>query len=142
MKPRLRLAYLDETEDWAEEIAQVAGRIAGLYIYDPRRWVYCCEITPSYELYLAGYLTEHHVSDKVQIEMVQAAECGSIHYIHCWRLNGFRRARRRPGFRDIDPFGQDSMPCTLALPGPYPSDPDQAMVEALEALPQCGFTTT
>ena len=119
-----------------------AGRIAGLYLYDVRRHVFCCEMPPSYEMHLVGYLTEHHVSDAVQMAMLQATDAGSIHYFHCWQVDGFRRTRRRPGFRDIDPFGLGGTPCTIALPSPYPNDHDQAIAEALDALPQCGFTTT
>jgi hypothetical protein len=142
MQPKLRLVYLDETADWAPDIEHAAGCIAGLYVYDARLHVCCCEITPSYELHLAGYLTEHHVGDAVQVDMAQATDYGSVHYIHSWRVDGFVRARRRPGFRDIDPFVLGRMPCTLRLPGPWPLDRDLAISEALEMLSQHGYTTT
>ncbi|MHB9130368.1 MAG: hypothetical protein ACYDBB_04655 [Armatimonadota bacterium] len=140
MRPDLRLAYLDETEHWAEEIVRSAGRIAGIYVYDARLRVHCCEITASYELHLACYLTEHHIGDAVQVEMLQATDAGSVRYFHSWRVDGFRRARRRPGFRDADHFVPGGMPCTL--PGPWPSDRDAAIAEALAMLTQCGYTTT
>jgi hypothetical protein len=34
MRPRLRLAYLEETADWEAAITAVTGRIAALYLYD------------------------------------------------------------------------------------------------------------
>jgi hypothetical protein len=142
MKPQLRVAYLEETQDWDTEIARAAGRIAGLYVYDTRLRVHCCEMTASYELSLAGYLTEHHVDDAVQMLMLQATDAGSISYVHCWQVDGFTAVRRRPGFRDIDPFVPGGLPCTLALPGPWPASRDDAIAEALTYLTQCGFTTT
>ena len=104
MKPCLRLAYIEESEFWDKEILRSAGRIAALYLYDARLHVFCCEMTPSRELYLVGYLTEHHVEDDIQMKMVQVTEFGSVQYIHAWQVDGFTRIRRRPGFRDIDPF--------------------------------------
>lgn len=142
MKASLRLAYIDETEYWARGIANAAGRIAGLYVYNANLRVYCCELTPSYELRLAGYLTQHWVDDDVQMQMVYATDAGNVCYVHCWQVDGFRRARRRPGFRDVDPFAQCGMPCTLPLPGPWPRDCDAAVEEALEMLSSNGYTTT
>lgn len=141
MRPKLRLAYFDETEYWAEDIVSHAGRVAGLYVYDANLRVFCCEMTPSREMHLAGYLTEHYIGDAMQMAMLQATEAGSIHYVHCWQVDGFHRIRRRPGFRDIDPFAV-TMPCTCALPGPWPRDRDAAITEAMEMLQICGFTTT
>jgi len=142
MKPRLRLAYIEESEFWDEEILRSAGRIAALYLYDERRHVFCCEMTPSHELYLVGYLTEHHVEDDIQMMMAQATEIGSVQYIHAWQVDGFTRIRRRPGFRDIDPFLIGRIPCTIAMPGAVSRDYDQAIAEMLEYLQLNGFTTT
>ncbi len=142
MKPRLRLAYIDESEYWDAEILRTAGRIAALYLYDERRHVFCCEMTASHEMHLVGYLTEHHVDDTTQMAMVYATEFGSIHYIHAWQVDGLPRIRRRPGYRDIDPFVIGRMPCTIAMPGAVSRDHDQAMEEMLEYLQINGFTTT
>lgn len=142
MRPKLRIAYMDETDGWTEEIASAAGRVAGVFVFDENRHVFCCEMTPSYELSLAGYLTEHHVCDKLQLELAQATDFGQVRYVHCWQVDDFRRVRRRPGFRDTDPFAPSGMPCTLALRGSRVTDHDAAVEEALEALSLGGFTTT
>ena len=142
MRPKLRLSYLDESDGWADDILRAAGRVAGLYLYDANLRVCCCELTPSYELHLAGYLTEHHVSDDVQMEMLRATDAGSVCYVHFWQVDDFARARRRPGFRDVDPFAPGRLPCTLSLPGPWPRDRDAAVEEALAMLDQGGYTTT
>lgn len=142
MQPKLRLAYIEVTDDWTDAITQASGRIAALYVYDIRLHVCCCEMTPSYEMTLAGFIAEHFVCDAMQAEMASATEVGEVCYIHCWRVDGFRRARRRPGYRDVDPFVPDRMSCTLSLPGPWPRDHDTAIAEALEMLTQGGYTTT
>ncbi|MHB9130374.1 MAG: hypothetical protein ACYDBB_04685 [Armatimonadota bacterium] len=142
MKPRLRLAYIDETAGWSDEIVSVAGCIAALYVYDQQQRTCCCEMTPSYALRLVGYRTEYEVDDTVQMAMMQATDVGGVCYVHCWQVDGFQRLRRRPHHRDIDPFQHGAMPCTMVLPGPCPRDHDTAIEEALEALTQGGYTTT
>lgn len=143
MKPQLRIAYIDETVDWAEEIRQAAGRIAGVYLYDLHIRTFCCELQPSYELRLLGYLTEREVDDDIQMAMLQVTEIGAVSYINTWVVDGFRRLRRRPHHRVIDPFLPEAMPCTIILPGPFSRNHDTAMEEALEMLTQYGgFTTT
>jgi len=74
--------------------------------------------------------------------MVEATEFGNVSYIHCWQIDGMSTIRRRPGFRDVDPFVTGRLPCTIALPGPFPRDHDDAIEEALEYLQANGFTTT
>lgn len=142
MRPRLRLAYLNETDDWAPEVVEAAGRVAGVYVYDTTQRVHCCEWTASYALYLAGALSERHVGDGVQAAMGFVTEVGQVRYVHCWQVDALRRARRRPRYMDIDPFAAGTASCTAALPGPWPRDHDAAIEEALEVLTTRGYTTT
>ena len=142
MVPRLRLAYLDESADWAPDIIPVTGRIAGLYLYDAHQHVYCCEMTPSYALYLVGYLTERPVSETMQMLLLEATAEGQVSYMHAGRVDGFARLRRRPGRREIDPFVTGRMPCTITVPGPYARDHDQAVAAMLAFLGENGYTTT
>lgn len=141
MRPKLRLAYIDETEFWTEETVRETGRIAALYFFDECRRICCCEFTPSFELHLAGYLAERQVSDRVEMELAAATEFG-VTYVHCWQVQAFCRARRRPGFRDIDPFLPGLAPCTLAFPGVRATEHDAAIEEALAVLRLGGYTTT
>lgn len=50
--PRALLYFRDETANWldAELIERCGGKIIGVYLFDERRHVHCCEITPSYEM--------------------------------------------------------------------------------------------
>lgn len=122
---------------------QATGRIAGVYLYDQHIRTYCCELTPSYEMRLLGYLTEREIDDNVQMAMLEVTDVGAVSYIHTWQVDGFRRLRRRPHHRAVDPFLPGAIPCTIAVPGPCPRDHDLAMEEALEALAQAGgYTTT
>ena len=142
MLPLLRLVYLDETEYWQEDIVKFAGRIAGVYLYNAHLQTFCCEITPSYEMHLVGYLTEHTVNDDIQMKMQEATDTGQVSYIHSRQVDHYQRIRRRTGYHDIDPFVIGRMPCSISLPGPWTRNHESAMAEALEMLSQNGYTTT
>ena len=142
MAPLLRLAYLDETEYWDRKIRRAAGRIAGVYLYDKHLHVHCCELTPSYELSLIGYLTELPVTDSVQMAMAETVEFGSVTYVHVQEIDALPCRRRRPGWRDLDPFRIGRVSCTTNLPLPFKGDHDQVIADALEYLHANGVTTT
>jgi len=142
MAPLLRLAYLDETEYWHRKIRRAAGRIAGLYVYDKHWHVHCCELLASYELYLIGYVTELRVTDRVQMAMMESTVPGCIMYVHTREIDELPCRRRCPGDNDFDPFRIGSISCTTNLPGPFPRDHDQAILEAMQYLHANVVTTT
>ncbi|MEI7831651.1 MAG: hypothetical protein WCJ56_00410, partial [bacterium] len=89
-----------------------------------------------------GYLTEHTVNDDIQMKMQETTYTGQVSYIHSRQVDHYLRIRRRAGYHDIDPFVIGRMPCSIALPGPWPRNHESAIDEALEMLLQNGYTTT
>lgn len=54
---KIWIAKFDETKYWTDEsLKRVAGKIFAVYAYNPALVVHCCEITPSRELHLFGYV--------------------------------------------------------------------------------------
>jgi hypothetical protein len=56
-KPKLPCAIkLDETINWfiPEHLQKYVKRVFGVYFFDKSKHVYCCEMTPSYELVPCG----------------------------------------------------------------------------------------
>ena len=49
--PAIHVIAMEETANWCEEIRTRAGRLFSVYLYDRRRHVHACELTPSYELH-------------------------------------------------------------------------------------------
>lgn len=49
IKPRV--VVIEETQYWEESLANHAGSIYGVYLFDANRKVHCCELTASYELH-------------------------------------------------------------------------------------------
>lgn len=50
--PHFKIVQFDETRYWtdAQLVEDCGGQILGTYLFDRCRVVYCCEMTPSYEL--------------------------------------------------------------------------------------------
>lgn len=49
--PAVHIVLIDETENWCDEVRAKARRLFGVYLFDKRRHVHACEMTPSYELH-------------------------------------------------------------------------------------------
>lgn len=49
--PAVHIVLIEETDSWCAEIREKAGRLFVVYIFDKRRHVHACELTPSYELH-------------------------------------------------------------------------------------------
>lgn len=59
LAPDFRLVAIDETRNWAEDITQHTGRIAGVYLINFAEVTHCCEITPSYWAEFVCNIFEH-----------------------------------------------------------------------------------
>jgi hypothetical protein len=105
VEPIWRVVEIDETRHWNPEIvAKCGGRILSIYVYDASCRTFCCEITPSYELFLAAYAPRELPEDDAERERVfddlsQAQhEVESTIYMHC---RDVERMTSR------DPYGDD-----------------------------------
>lgn len=89
MKAHFKIFQIDETHNWTERIAQIAGPIMGTYIYDALQHTYCCEMTPSHWCVQLGSSFSYHpglqdddretlADDIEQGDM----ECDGSHYRH------------------------------------------------------------
>lgn len=97
---RLRICLLEETENWAEEITQRAGRIFGVYLYNPDTRTHCCELTPSHEMYFLQSVPERLPENEVQREkLLDDIDEGNIEtphvdYVHCSTIKALPRIKR------------------------------------------------
>jgi hypothetical protein len=98
--PEMHVVKVDETdlydEDWRKEFH--LKRIICVYVFNRRRAVYCCEMTPSYELQSFGSQYEldidydHPNYDEISedaSEEVRSADagCEQFSYIHCGNVD-------------------------------------------------------
>jgi hypothetical protein len=90
----MKRVRIDETDNWdpAYLAKHHIRRVFGVYQYDPKSSVYCCELTPSYELELLGSQAEYEPDfldwdglEQVEEELRQAdaGEEPYFRYVHC-----------------------------------------------------------
>ena len=100
LTPDFWLVAMEETANWEKHITEQAGRIFAVYLFDRRRRVHCCELTPSYELhwlydtFVSPNLSDRE-SEKLDEEiMLGCAETPPVSYFHCHEID---RILRLPG---------------------------------------------
>jgi hypothetical protein len=86
MKTQWKIVALDETMYWSEQIVARAGRLYGIYLFDANRHVYCCDTSPSYELYPVDLVTTKPMEDDsfrcdIDHEWLMATDAVSYHYV-------------------------------------------------------------
>lgn len=74
IKPRC--VAVETTQDWSDEILDEAGRIWEIFIYDSNRVTHACEVTPSYECWVVGYLSQRRLNDKMHDDVEHALRTG------------------------------------------------------------------
>ena len=74
-----RMARIDETEYFIDEIRAKVGKYWGFYLYKPGERVYCAEIRPSHWLECFDFETENEISDELRMEL-QTYLYDSSHY--------------------------------------------------------------
>lgn len=57
--PAVHIILIEETNSWCEEIREKAGRLFGVYLFDKRRHIHACELTPSYELHFLKTISNY-----------------------------------------------------------------------------------
>jgi hypothetical protein len=79
----IRLVAIDETSYWRDDIAQAAGQLWGVYVYDAHDRTYCCELTPSRLLVRVYTATRESVSEDVYDLILEGnCESDSHFYMH------------------------------------------------------------
>lgn len=101
---RVYLVKLDETEYWCEDIQKVAGKLYGVYAYNPKKHVHCCELAPSYELVFVGTTTENFVDDTINEMIMENDEVGEVRYFHVSYIDQIKKPNKRSiaGFESLE----------------------------------------
>lgn len=75
---------LDETQHWRADVVDACGgKILSVYVFEDTRAVYCCELRPSYELWLSHYEPACAVSEATLDLLMEARSVvDSVHYVH------------------------------------------------------------
>lgn len=81
----LKIIAIDETHGWDENFVQKTGKIHQLYLYDPSRVSYCCESTPSYELFPIAAVTEKGMDEEIFDVFIENRQFDII-YIHTYEI--------------------------------------------------------
>ncbi len=92
--PRGMVYIADETTNWLDKdlIRRCGGRILGVYMFDERRQVHCCELAPSFELHflesILSVSSENWREREELEEQLRAADRESppVQYIHTHQL--------------------------------------------------------
>lgn len=89
---------IDQTHYWNKEFLEMIGpdtRIISTFVFDHNSVTHCCELTPSYELHLAGteYKTSRELSDTEREEiddkiMMAEMDGSDVEYHHCSSIDG------------------------------------------------------
>ena len=82
---KLKVVKIEETQFWKPAIANKAGKLFGVYIFDSTQSTHCCEIRASYYLRFMYTFTEEFVDDKTneEIQNVDFMNGNQDIYIHC-----------------------------------------------------------
>jgi len=115
-KPAIKKDYhwvkIDQTKNWNAKFLDEIGpdaRIISTFVFDHNSATHCCEITPSYELHLAGteFQTSRELSDAEREEIedkISAAEadCEDVEYHHCSSIDDKKRSKPVRQFENCD----------------------------------------
>lgn len=101
---RINFVKIEETLDWVESIQKVAGKLYGVYAYNPRVVTHCCEITPSYECIRVDTVTENFVDDDTFGDILQWQGDGEVSYFHTSFIDSIKKPNKRSitGFETMD----------------------------------------
>jgi hypothetical protein len=89
--PHWKLVGIDEGRHWnlPPEVMAKITKIFGVYLFDAKRHVHCCEFTPSYELYPLGTevifvdgVTEQEREDIWEMLRDGDRDCSNVTYMH------------------------------------------------------------
>lgn len=73
----IKLLKIDESDSWILDDCPHKERIKGIYgvyVFDPLRKVYLCEMTPSYECHMLGAQVDYHDYDSMEEGEAEAVE--------------------------------------------------------------------
>jgi len=95
-KPDFRIFRNDRTHDWTDDIVARAGRLWDVLLFNGNRHVYCCEMTPSYEMMFLGSTWERSPQDDDEAEEMgdeiravdAQTEAFSYFHVHGINLDG------------------------------------------------------
>lgn len=103
---------IDQTQHWNKKFLATIGpdaKIIATYVFDHNSVTHCCELTPSYELHLAGteFNTSSELSDEEREEiedkiMTAEADCEDVEYHHCSSIDNKQRSKPVRQFEDCE----------------------------------------
>jgi hypothetical protein len=111
LRPRFFVLKLDETHNWAADIAGRAKRILGVHLFDANLHVQCCEFTPSYEcMFVESQWDNPDLPDReadwLSMDIAEGDNASEpVRYFHCHEIDGLPRIREGElavGIIDLD----------------------------------------
>jgi hypothetical protein len=81
--PDVKTVALDVTQHWQNDLAEKAGRIYQIYLYDDNRKVHLCSFRASYELWWADVYPKNRLSARDMQELRGAAMRTDVQYVSC-----------------------------------------------------------
>ncbi|HBF33400.1 TPA: hypothetical protein DDW35_02430 [Candidatus Sumerlaeota bacterium] len=98
----IKILKIEQTDNWCEAIRNKVKRIFGVYLFDSKRRVHCCEFTPSYEcVFVESQAEFFDASDDAEIENIEEeirrgdSQTDMVSYLHCHKLESFPRFKIR-----------------------------------------------
>jgi hypothetical protein len=106
-KPVIKKDYhwvkIDQTKQWNKQFLAMIGsdaKVIVTFVFDHNSFTNCCELTPSYELHLAGteFTTSRELSEAEREELedrirVGESECDDVEYHHCSSIDDKKRSK-------------------------------------------------
>ena len=131
--PEIRVVKADETLNCMDPfVLRHAKRIFGVYVYDYRLHVHCCEMTASYELHFIESQADYadDLPEKLRERLLDSLmegdrETPPVCYMHVYHVDGFPLFR--PDCLPSGPVGQ-----YVLFKDTEPRDSDDPHEEAIE----------
>jgi hypothetical protein len=96
--PEYHVVRIDESQHWDKEFLTYIGedaKIISTYVFNHASATHCCELTPSYELYLVSttFTVSEELSDEARDEIQERINSSNIdaeevQYFHCRAIEG------------------------------------------------------
>ena len=134
----IKILKIDQTKNWSDEIQKKVKRIFGVFIFDSKKTVHCCELTPSFECTFIGSQvdfipdTTDKEIDNIEDEILQGEfhEVETVSYFHCHTIDNAKRFKS--GFLPKGNIG------TLTITGLVSKDLEERLQEAIQYAHECG----
>lgn len=79
---------IDESEYWTTDVIKLAGKILAVYVFDPSKQTFLCEVTPSFDLELMQFVSTKTPDNDADIDeldefLTDVIPSEHAQYMHC-----------------------------------------------------------